>query len=338
MDHVAGRLGQVVVLSVGGIAVLDGELTMGTLFALYFYLDLLIHPMMDLPNLFVTARQAFVSIDREEEVLRHPAPSRAPGGDDPGPLRTVAAEGVEFAYDGDGAPALRETTFEVAAGQRVAVVGPVASGKTTLLRVLAGLARPREGTYAVNGRAFGDWDEARLRPRIGYVPQDSHLFSDTIEENVSFGRGSDGTWVRHCLEVAQMGADLDAMAEGTGTRLGRGGTLVSGGQKQRIAIARALAGRPDLLLLDDCTASLDARNEDRFWAELDRSFPGVTTFVVSHRATTIRRADTILVLDRGRLVDRGSHDELAVRCEVYRDFLETEEKRTHIEEAFSRKE
>jgi ATP-binding cassette subfamily B protein len=338
MDNIAGRLGQVVVLSVGGLAVLDGELSMGTLFALYFYLDLLIHPMMDLPNLFVTARQAFVSIDREEEVLRHPAPARSTGGEDPGAIATVSAEQVDFHYGGDGEPALRELSFQVPAGRRVAVVGPVASGKTTLLRMLAGLARPRKGSYAVNGRAFSDWDEARLRPRIGYVPQDSHLFSDTIGENVSFGRDADEAWVRRCLEVAQMGPDLETMAKGTGTQLGRGGTLVSGGQKQRIAIARALAGRPELLLLDDCTASLDARNEDRFWAELDRSFPGVTTFVVSHRATTIRRADTILVLDRGRLVDRGTHAELTGRCEVYRDFLETEEKRTHIEEAFSRNE
>jgi ABC-type multidrug transport system fused ATPase/permease subunit len=180
------------------------------------------------------------------------------------------------------------------------------------------------------GRPLGEWDWAALRAGVGYVPQESLLFSESIEENVSFGRDADAAWVRACLEAAQMGPDLARMDGGTATRLGRGGTLVSGGQKQRIAIARALCGRPSLLLLDDCTSSLDARNEDRLWDAVTSLLPGVTVFVVSHRPATIRRADSILVLDRGRLVGAGTHAALSRSCAAYGEFLLAEERRESL--------
>ncbi len=130
-----------------------------------------------------------------------------------------------------------------------------------------------------------------------------------------------------------MGEDLARMEAGSDARLGHGGTLVSGGQKQRIATARALAGQPEVLLLDDCTSSLDARNEDRLWEGIRRQCPGVTIFCVSHRPTTIRKADLILVLDRGYLVGSGTHEGLVRDCREYRDVLATEERRQHIADA-----
>jgi ATP-binding cassette subfamily B protein len=247
-------------------------------------------------------------------------------------VESVALEGATVRYRPDLPPALADVSFSVARGSRVAVVGAVASGKSTLLRVLAGLLPVERGSCRIGERAFSEWDWESLRARIGYVPQESLLFSESIEENVAFGRDADPAWVRTCLETAQMGPDLDRMNAGTGTKLGRGGTLVSGGQKQRIAIARALAGRPDLLLLDDCTSSLDARNEDRLWDGLAARFPGATVFVVSHRPTTIRRADTILVLDKGRLVGAGTHADLSRTCPAYGEFLLAEERRAHLAE------
>jgi len=330
-DNIASRLGQVVVLSVGGFMVIDGELSLGTLFALHLYLDMLIHPMMDLPNLFVAAKQAFVSIEREEEVLRAPAVTRTRAPEQPTiEIDRVGLSGATFRYRDDLPPALADVTFSVVRGSRVAVVGAVASGKTTLLRVLAGLLPLDEGICSYGDRSLDEWDWPTLRARIGYVPQESLLFSETIEDNVAFGREIDPAFVRQCLETAQMGDDLGRLTAGTGTKLGRGGTLVSGGQKQRVAIARALAGRPEVLLLDDCTSSLDARNEDRLWDGIAKMCPGVTTFVVSHRLTTIRRADTILVLDRGRLVDSGTHAELSKRCAPYGEFLLAEERKEHL--------
>lgn len=332
-DNVASRLGQVVVLSVGGLRVLDGTLSLGTLVALHLYLDMLIHPMMDLPNLFVAARQAFVSIEREEEVLRAPDVVRTSAPDQRAEgLGAVELDGVTFRHRAGLPPALDDVSFRVEPGERVAVVGPVAAGKSTLLRVLAGLLPPGEGEVRFGGRALGDWDWSSLRSRLGYVPQESLLFTETIEQNVRFGRDVDEARVTACLDAAQMTDELARFEGGAQARLGRGGSLVSGGQRQRIAVARALAGAPELLLLDDCTSSLDARNEDRLWDAVAELSPGATVFVVSHRPATIRRADRILVLVAGRLVDQGRHPDLARRCAAYRDFLHAEERREHLEE------
>jgi len=313
--------------------VIDGSMSPGTLVAFYVYLEMLLHPMMDLPNLFVTARQAFVSIDRVDEVFRHPV-QVARRGVYPAPRRIekVALRGVAFRYRDDLPLALDRVGLDAKRGGRIAVVGPVASGKSTLLRLLAGVVPVRRGRYCLNAVEYGEWDWKALRERVGYVPQGSLLFSETVFENVAFGRAVDPEWVGRCLEIAQMERDLALLPQGLQTPIGRQGTLVSGGQKQRIAIARALAGNPDLLLLDDCTASLDARTEDRFWSALDCAFPEVIVFTVSHRLATIRRAQTILVLDCGRIVDRGTHAELAARCSTYKSFLLTERRRAHLRE------
>ncbi len=355
LDTFASRLGQMIVIAYGGFLVIEGELSVGTLFAFYVYLDMLTHPMMDVPFLFMTGQQAFVSIDRLEEIRGYPITEARPSGEPVGEIRDIAFDGVTFAYD-PSRKTLEDVSFRVEAGHKVAVVGPVASGKSTILKLIAGILTPNEGGILVNGSRLRDWDWDSYRKLIGYVPQEAVLFSKTIEENVCFGRtipevlpadfalgegeaplpatrrpdpparghgprlmepgGSAGeAWAEYCLSVSQMDADLATLPRGTETVVGQKGELVSGGQKQRIAIARALAGCPQVLLFDDCTAALDARNED---------------FVVSHRLATIRRADTIIVLDGGRLVDSGSHEELVERCPTYQEFLQTERRKAHL--------
>jgi ATP-binding cassette subfamily B protein len=208
----------------------------------------------------------------------------------------------------------------------------------------------------INGRPLSDWDWDTYKTLLGYVPQEGVLFSKSIRENVVFGRAVPGefrepraedeaearengtdarddaadAWANRWLSVAQMEDDLAELPEGVDTIVGQKGSLVSGGQKQRIAIARALAGRPQLLLFDDCTAALDARNEDRFWSQLDEELGACTCFIVSHRLATIRRADRILVLEDGQLVDEGTHEDLAERCETYREFLRTERRKAQL--------
>jgi ATP-binding cassette subfamily B protein len=334
-DTVASRIGQLVVLAVGGALAVRGEVTVGTLYAFFIYLDMLVQPMWDLPNLVVTSRQAFVSINREEELIRFPVEVEHGGeGASLPAIETLAFEGVRFAYE-EGRAALAGISFQADRGSVLAVVGPVASGKSTLLKLTAGLLLPSAGRIVVNGRPLPDWRWDDYRARIGYAPQDSLLFSESIRENVSMGRpvppdagGSD--WVHRVLAVARMEDELAVLPQGTETVLGQKGSKVSGGQRQRISIARSLYGRPELLLLDDCTASLDAENEDRLWAGLRAVLPDATVLLVSHRLATIRRADRILVLDAGRLVDQGTHDELAKRCPVYRRFLEREEERARV--------
>jgi ATP-binding cassette subfamily B protein len=368
LDTFASRLGQMVVIAYGGFLVIRGELTIGTIFAFYVYLDMLTGPMMDVPFLFMTGQQAFVSVDRVEEIRGFPVTELRPSGKRLEEIRELAFEGVSFSYDGSRKN-VDDVAFSVGTGKRVAVVGPVASGKSSVLKLIAGILVPQEGRILVNGEPLTKWDWESYRKTIGYVPQEALLFSKSIQDNVTFGRRPPDevydddwfvnivpadapdraavkpadtsseteaerriaeSWARYCLSVAQMDADLGTLPNGIHTVVGQKGGLVSGGQKQRIAIARALAGRPQVLLLDDCTAALDAQNEDRFWTHLDEEFGDGICFVVSHRLATIRRADTILVMDDGKLVDAGSHLELVQRCETYREFLQTEEKLEHL--------
>jgi ATP-binding cassette subfamily B protein len=378
MDTFASRLGQMVVISYGGYLVIQGELSIGTLVAFYIYLDMLAWPMMDVPFLFMTGQQAFVSLDRVEEIRSFPVTETRAVGAPLEEMRELAFERVSFSYN--GRKSVNQLSFATPAGAKVALVGPVASGKSTVLKLIAGILNPQEGRILVNGRPLTECDWDSYRRLIGYVPQEAVLFSKSIEENVLFGRPApaetyaaagaatsradareaklpvearranlpiearqanlpedpearaqaEEAWARQCLSVAQMDPDLEALADGIDTSVGQKGGLVSGGQKQRIAIARALAGRPQMLLLDDCTAALDAQNEDRFWAQLEEEFSGRTCFIVSHRLATIRRADTILVLEDGALVGAGTHEDLVLGCETYREFLQTERAKAQL--------
>ncbi len=339
-DTVASRVGQLVVLAVGGALAVRGEVTVGTLYAFFVYLDMLVQPMWDLPNLVVTSRQAFVCIGREEELMQYPVEVThgESGAALPG-IESLAFEGVRFAY-GDGRAALEAVSFRAERGSVLAVVGPVASGKSTLLKLTAGLLLPTAGRILVNGRPLSAWRWEDYRSRVGYAPQDSLLFSESIRENVSMGRAAapeeDGDrWVRSVLAVARMEDELVVLPQGADTVLGQKGSKVSGGQRQRISIARSLYGRPELLLLDDCTASLDAENEDRLWAGLRTVLPDATVLLVSHRLATIRRADRILVLDDGGMADLGTHEELSTRCPVYRRFLQREVERAKVTAAIA---
>jgi ATP-binding cassette, subfamily B, bacterial len=321
-----------VVLAVGGVMAARGEVTAGTIYAFYIYLDMLVQPMWDLPNLVVTSRQAFVCIDREEELMQFPVTvAHAETGSALAQLETIEFDRVSFEY-AEGRPVLHDVSFDVRRGETVALVGPVAAGKSTILKLTCGLLLPDQGTIRANGRPISEWRWEDFRDRVGYAPQDSLLFSQPIRENVSMGRvvpdgGAEEEWVRRVLAVAQMEAELAEMPLGIETELGQKGAKVSGGQRQRISIARALYHGPELLLLDDCTSSLDAKNEDRLWVGLRAILPDATVLLVSHRLATIRRAGRILVFDRGRLCDSGTHEELAGRSEVYRRFLERAEER-----------
>ncbi|MFH1145113.1 MAG: ABC transporter ATP-binding protein [Candidatus Eisenbacteria bacterium] len=338
LDTTASRVGQMIVLALGGYMVMRGETSIGTLYAFYVYLDLLAQPMMDIPFLFMAGQQAFVSIDRIEEIRSFPVGEERSGVAQIEEVKEIAFEGVSFAYDG-GREILTDVSFRMPAGGKVAVVGAVASGKSTMLKMIAGIVSPTRGRVLVNGRDLREWNWDGFRTLVGYVPQEGVLFSKSISENVLFGRAtppdfaSREEWVAQCLSVAQMDGDLAQMAEGIETVVGQKGGLVSGGQKQRVAIARALAGLPQVLLLDDCTAALDAHNEDLFWKQLDERFGGRTSIIVSHRLATIRKADRILVLEGGRLVDHGTHEELALRCATYQEFLQIERAKAHLEMA-----
>jgi ABC-type multidrug transport system fused ATPase/permease subunit len=278
---------------------------------------MLLAPIMDIPNLFVTSKQAFASIDRENELLDFPAAPARTGAADPGRITELALDGAGFNYPGSGG--VSGITVRVEAPCTIAVVGEVGSGKSTLLRMLAGQLPCESGEVRLNGLPLGDVAPTALAREVGFVPQESMLLSESVEENVRLGRRIDHERLMRALELADL--PPEELSAGVDTRLGQGGSGVSGGQKQRVAIARALAGAPSLCLFDDCTAALDADLEERFWNGM-RGGEGVV-FVVTHREATVRRSDYVLFLHEGGLNDSGTHEELLCRNELYRLVLAT---------------
>lgn len=299
---VIGQVGKVTVMLAGGLMVIHGKIGIGDFYAFYVYLDMLLAPMMDIPNLFVASRQTFVSIDREMEVMDFPEPAGRTVDDSQKRISTVSVSNAGFSYDGYGG--IRDLDFELRAPETVAIVGEVGSGKTTLLKMLAGLLPPDTGTIKINGR---DSLKTDISDAVGYVPQDSVLLGESIDENVRFGRDHiTKEDIDRSLAVAGIGVDEMDM----GKTLGQRGVGASGGQRQRIAIARAIAGNPSLLLLDDCTAALDAEKEEAFWRNLRAGEAGPLTLVVTHREATVKQSDRVLFINRGRLADTGTHEEL----------------------------
>jgi ATP-binding cassette subfamily B protein len=318
--HLMGQLGKVTVVLVGGVFVVRGRIGLGEFYAFYVYLDLLLAPMMDIPELFVTSRQAFASMGREEEIVRFPSRPERNGRVDPGRIRTVELRDAGFRHpEGGGVSGI---DLEVHAPCTVAVVGEVGSGKSSLLKMMAGLFPLTEGKILLNGVPIQEVKEEALSRETGYVPQESVLFSETVAENVRLGRPVSGSDVLEALRSA--GMRPDELQEGEETPLGHGGIGVSGGQRQRVAIARALACAPSLYLFDDCTAALDAEREEELWNGLAAVAGDALSFVVTHRQSTVRRADLVLLLHRGRLREVGTHKELMDGSSLYRYVLTTE--------------
>jgi ABC-type multidrug transport system fused ATPase/permease subunit len=318
------NLGLAAVLLVGGQQVIDGNLTIGEFSAFYIYLMMLTFPMRMLGIALGMAQRAIASGNRLFEVLdREPRIMSAPGAPalPAGPGR-VELEGVSLAYDG-GEPAIEDVDLDVDPGRTVALVGPTGSGKTSLVALLARLYDPSRGAVLVDGVDVREVDVASLRSEIAFVADESFLFSASVAENIAYARPEA---TRDQIELAARRAQADSfireLPDGYDTVIGERGLTLSGGQRQRVAIARALIADPRILILDDATSSVDARTEALITGGLRAVMAGRTTFIVAHRLSTISLADEIVVMDGGRMVDRGTHDELLERCPLYAELAE----------------
>ncbi len=318
IDYVA----QVGIVFAGGIMAVRGEISIGTFYAFYTYLTMLIYPILDIPQLFVSGKRAFVNIDRLEELAAHPEPVRPANQAPVGGLETIELRDVSFSYGDRPGEALSGIDLSIRRGERIGVIGPVGCGKSTLVKLLLGVLPPTRGSVLVNGRDLRETELESYRSRLGYVPQEALLFSGTLRENVDFGSDepSDALFA-YAIDAAQLKDEVASFAEGEKTVVGQRGVSLSGGQKQRMAIARAVARKPELMLFDDITASLDAANEERLMKSLDSGSRGLSFVIVSHRLSTLQYVDKVLYLDGGKAVGFGTHEEL-LALPAYREFIE----------------
>jgi ATP-binding cassette subfamily B protein len=317
-------LGLAVVLWVGGREVISGGMSLGTFTAFYTYLMMLMGPMRMLGMSLGMAQRAVASGNRLFEILdRAPRITSPPEAPDlpPGP-GAVEFRGVGLRYDGD-TPSLSEIDLEIPAGRTVALVGPTGSGKTSLVALLARLYDPTEGEVRVDGADLRSVEVSSLRRQIAFVADDPFLFSATVADNVAYGRpDASPAQIELAARRAQAHGFIESLPDGYQTMVGERGLTLSGGQRQRIAIARALIAEPRILILDDATSSVDATTEEAIKQGLREAMRGRTTFVVAHRLSTISLADEIVVMEAGRIVDRGTHEELLQRCPLYAEIAE----------------
>ncbi len=317
-------LGLAAILLVGGREVVQGSITLGEFVAFFGYVTMLTAPVRMLGIALGMAQRAVASGARVFEVLdREPrltAPSGAPGL--PPGRGHVELRRVSFAYPG-GEPLLRGIDLEVPAGHTVAVVGPTGSGKTTLVSLLPRLYDPTQGSVYIDGVDVRTVDLRALRDEIALVSDDPFLFSASVRDNIAYARPeASAEEVRDAAQHAGLAPFVEGLPEGYDTLVGERGLTLSGGQRQRVAIARALVKDPRILILDDATSSVDATTEAHIKTALREVMRDRTTFVVAHRLSTIALADEVVVLDDGRLVARGTHDELVDASPLYREIVE----------------
>jgi ATP-binding cassette, subfamily B, multidrug efflux pump len=314
MSLIAG-VGVLIVLWVGGLSVAQGRITLGDLVAFNGYLAYLAWPTIALGLTLSVLRRGLTSMARIQEIVdaaqRTPEPAGAPLAEPP----SIRFAGLTFAYPGRE-PVLRDVAFEVAPGEVVAVVGPTGSGKSTLGLLLSRLWTPPPGTVFVSGHDVTRVPLGTLRATVGWVPQEAFLFSRSIEDNLTLGRdGLASDAVASAAAEAAVDDEIETFPQGYRTVVGERGLTVSGGQRQRLALARALAGAPRLLVLDDVFASVDAATEDRVIKTLRAS--DRTMLVITHRLRVAQVADRVIVLEAGRVAERGTHAELLLRGGLY---------------------
>ncbi len=295
----------VALLLAGGARVISGEASLGAFVSFEGYVMTLVWPMFDFGMFVSRYLQSSVALRRLEEVIAEPAEVAREGGEVPS-HSGLSLEGL-VARAADGERLLGPLSAQIAPGEMVAVVGEVGAGKSTLLRWMTGGRPPAAGRVELGGVAPEEADVAALRAAVAYVPQDPVVISGTVRDNILLGREVPEDALARAVEIARLAQDLPQLPKGLDTTVGERGVTLSGGQQQRVALARALVGEPRVLLLDDATAALDADTEAAFWRELDAVLPDVTAVVVTHRLSTLERADRVLVLERGDLVQQGPH-------------------------------
>lgn len=300
------------IMGLGGYMIMNDEMTFGDFLAFTLYLGFMIAPILQMSNIGSQLTEAFAGLDRTENIMNQPLeedesvrtirPERIHGN--------IVFDRVSFAYE-EGKEVVKEVSFEAPAGSVTALVGTSGSGKTTIAGLAASFLNPNGGTISVDGRNLMEISLQSYRSQLGVVLQDDFLFEGTIRENILFPR-PDATEEKllQAVHAAHVQEFTDRFEDGLDTLIGERGVKLSGGQRQRIAIARAILADPRILILDEATSNLDTESETLIQASLKELMKGRTTFVIAHRLSTIRQADQILVIEQGRIAEKGQHEEL----------------------------
>ncbi len=319
----------------GGLMVMDGAVTVGNIAEFIIYVTYLTWPVASLGYTLNLLQRSAASNSRIQKLLREPiAANKAQitqPADDNGKKLTlrddssdgmdnrpgytfrgeIVYENVSFTYPGAEYPAIQDISLRVKKGDRIGIVGKTGAGKTTLIQLLPRIYDPQKGRILMDGTDIRELPVHELRSRIGFVPQDNFLFSDTIRENITFGKeNASDQEIRKAAEQAEVLENILEFGKKFDTILGERGITLSGGQKQRTSIARALIRKPSILILDDSLSAVDTKTEDAIIQHLDTDHENVTMFIICHRLSSLKHANKIFVLDEGRIVEEGSHDEL----------------------------
>ena len=318
LTNVLGNLFVIVIAAFGGWIALKGLVTVGVIASFIIYGQNFIQPLRQLATMYNTIQSALAGSERIFEILEVPSEVDAPHE----PLSSTIAgsinfDQVSFAYE-KNVPVVREMTFDAEQGKTIALVGPTGAGKTTIINLLTRFYEISSGGITIAGKDIRDFSKADLRRRIGLVLQDTFLFSGTVLENIRFGRlDATDSECLHAAELAEADEFIRQLPQGYNTILSERAGNLSQGQRQLLAITRVILANPDILILDEATSSVDTRTELRIQKALLTLMKGRTSFVIAHRLSTIRDADLVLVVDKGSIVEKGTHQELLDRQGIY---------------------